>query len=31
MEEHQKVVPIEDISSFKTNRKENEVQGIIIK
>lgn len=29
MEEHQKVVPIEDISTFKTNRKENEVQGII--
>ncbi|XP_073226605.1 NAC domain-containing protein 86 isoform X2 [Cicer arietinum] len=26
MEEHQKVVPIEDISSFQTNRKENEVQ-----
>ncbi|CAL5202791.1 unnamed protein product [Lathyrus oleraceus] len=26
MEEHQKVVPIEDISSFHTNRKENEVQ-----
>ncbi|XP_045826469.1 NAC domain-containing protein 86 isoform X1 [Trifolium pratense] len=26
MEEHQKVVPIEEISSFQTNRKENEVQ-----